>query len=148
MKYEWKQYIFTPEDFEGAGQYIVREGYNKLKSPYINDTGYLSTVIQKIGWTNNIRPFEDKEATRYMLIDMSDGLIFHGYFTNTRREDEPHRSKPVEEWKWNEFSGKSNAEAKQKLCDYLNENPDGETFRFATNEELIRVAAYQKYRTK
>ena len=29
MKYEWKKTIFTPEDLEGAGQYIVKESINR-----------------------------------------------------------------------------------------------------------------------
>ena len=146
-QYEWKQTIFTPDDFEGAGQYIVRETKNKLESPYFKDTGFLSTVMSKIGYIHSHRYRGEGVASNiYTLVDMSDGLIYTGYYTNTK--DSEGNKLPIEKWVFNEFSGDSSFEAKQKICDYLNNNPHGETYRFATNEELIRVAAHQKWRTK
>lgn len=143
MKYEWKQTVFTPKDFEGAGQYIVREGINKVNYPYIMDTGYLSTVLMKIGWTHGTRR-EHTHSNIYCLIDMSDGMVKEGYFTNTKTET--GESIDSEQWIWNTFSGTTNHEAKTRLCEYLNNNPYGETYRMATNEEVIRVVAYQKHR--
>lgn len=146
MKYEWKQTIFTPDDFEGAGHYIVREGTNKLTHPHIMDTGYLSTVMMKVGWNQGTRR-ENRANSIYCLIDMSDGLVKEGYFTNT--ETETGERIDTEKWIWNTFSGDKNHEAKQRLCDYLNNNPHKETYRFATTEEVVRVILQQSgYRTK
>lgn len=144
MKYEWKQKIFTPGDFEGAGQYIVREGINKLNRPDIVDTSYLSTVMMKVGWTQKLR--DGKGPYSYVLVDMSDGLIHEGYFLGTVKEDGSHENDHTK-WKWIDFSAETSFESKEKLCEYLNNNPHKETYRMATNEELIRVAAYSKHRT-
>jgi hypothetical protein len=146
MEYKWEQYIFTPKDFEGAGQYIVREHNNKKHSPHFTDTGYLSTVMMKIGYRAAVR--EKELSNRYILIDMSDGLTTEGYYTNTGEFTNGRHLNPSEQWIWNPFAGKTSYEAKQKLCDYLNNNPYSKTFRFATNEELIRVAAHQRWKTK
>lgn len=146
MSYTWKQTIFKPEDFDGAGQYIVRETPNKVNSPHIVDSGYLSTVMTKVGWNQGTRR-EHRSSNIYCLIDMSDGLVTEGYFTNTKTET--GESIEHEKWIWNEFSGTTNYEAKVKLCEYLNNNPHKETFRFATNEEVVRVVMSQReYRTK
>jgi hypothetical protein len=110
------------------------------------DTGYLSTALSKIGYSHGTRR-NDNFNSRYCLIDMSDGLIKEGYFTNTKNIDGSHNQNHSS-WIWNEFAGENNYEAKQKLCEYLNNNYHKETFRFATNEELVRVANYQKWRTK
>lgn len=144
MSKEWKQTIFKPEDFEGAGQYIVRELRDKETNDFISDTGGLSTLMKKVGYSNSVRHAGKK--SNYLLIDMSDGLVVEGYFTNT--ETESGERIETDKWIWNEFSGDTSFEAKSRLCEYLNNNPHKETFRFATNEELIRVAAYQKWRTK
>lgn len=144
MKNEWKQKIFTPEDFEGAGQYIVRESINKLNSSNISDTGYLSTIMMKVGWAQKLR--DGRGPYSYVLIDMSDGLIHEGYFTGITKEDGTHENDHTK-WVWNDFSAETSHESKEKLCEYLNNNPHKETYRLATNEELIRVAAYQKWRT-
>lgn len=146
MKYEWKQTIFKPEDFDGSGQYIIREPINKLSTNYISDSGYLSTIMMKVGYSvSNKKNYVGRSI--YCLIDMSDGLVKEGYYTNTNTD----KGKPidVEKWIWNEFSGNNNYEAKIKLCEYLNNNPFNQTFRFATNEELVRVVMHQRnYRTK
>lgn len=146
MAYEWKQYIFKPEDFDGAGQYIVRESVNKTNSPDIYSTGYLSTVMKKIGYTLGTRR-NNSPANIYCLIDMSDGCVKEGYFTGTKNED--GRDIDSEKWIWNQFAGTTNHEAKTRLCEYLNNNPHGETYRFATAEEVMRVILHQTgYRTK
>lgn len=144
MKYEWQKHIFKPEDFPGAGQYIVKESINKLYRPDIMDTGFLCTVMKKLCWSNKIRP--DMGYSRYFFIDISDGMATEGYFSNTKNPDGSH-NQDLTTWIWNDFSADTSLESKQKICEYLNNNIHGETFRKATNEELIRVAAYQKWRT-
>lgn len=147
MKYEWKQTIFKPEDFDGAGQYIIRESINKENSPHIINSGYLSTIMMKVGYTLGTKRINTPNSNIYCLIDMSDGLVKEGYFTNTETESKERID--FDKWIWNEFSGKNSYEAKIKLCEYLNNNPHKETFRFATNEEVVRVVMYQReYRTK
>lgn len=146
MNYEWKQTIFKPEDFDGGGQYIVREPPSKLKTSYIADSSYLSTIMMKIGYSHGTRR-KNTKSNIYCLIDMSDGLVKEGYFTNTRTES--GETIDTDKWIWNEFSGDTGFEAKTRLCEYLNNNPYKETYRFATNEELVRVVMRQQhYRTK
>ena len=144
MKYEWKQTIFKPEDFDGAGQYIVRESANKINSPHFYDTGFLSTVMYKIGYMHKSKSIHSNNL--YILISMSDGLSLPGYYTNTK--DAEGKFIDASQWIFTEFSGESNYDAKVKLCEFLNNNPHKETYRFATEEELIRVAAHQKWRTR
>ena len=149
MKYEWKQMIFKPEDFNGAGHYIVKENINKESTPFISDSGYLSTIMKKVGWNRGNRRESFITSNIYCLVDMSDGLITEGYFSNTGNIINGSYETPSEKWIWNEFSGENNYEGKQKLCEYLNNNTHGDTFRFATNEEVVRVVMYQRgYRTK
>lgn len=145
MDYKWEQKIFTPEDFDGAGQYIVRETKNKIKSPHFLDTGFLSTVMKKVGYINYVG-LASKSSNLYCLIDMSDGLTYTGYYIT--KDKEGNKIEDSSKWKRINFEGDTSYEAKSKLCEYLNNNPHGETYRFATNEELIRVAAHQKWRTK
>ncbi len=144
MKYEWKQTIFTPEDFEGAGQYIVRESSHKLERAFIIDTSYLSTIMMKVGWMHGTRR-ENAASAIYCLVDMSDGYTKEGYFTNTKTEG--GESIPTEKWIWNPFAGTTGFEAKTRLCEYLNNNPYKETYRKATQEEVVRVILHQKWRT-
>lgn len=144
MNYEWKQTIFTPEDFSGSGQYIVRETINKENREWVFDTGYLSTVMFKVGYIHGGRDL--KRDNLSCLISMSDGMIKTGYFITV---DE--NGKQIEDsvnWKWVSFTETTVEGAKSMLCEYLNNNPYGETFRFATNEEVVRVALYQKSRTR
>lgn len=146
MKYEWKQTIFKPEDFDGGGQYIVRETPNKINTPHIADSGYLSTIMMKVGYSHGTRR-KNAKSSIYCLIDMSDGLVKEGYFSNTKTES--GESIDSDKWIWNEFAGDNSFEAKNRMCEYLNNNPYKETYRFATNEELVRVVMRQQhYRTK
>jgi|SRR6187402_46792 len=145
--YEWKQTIFTPEAIDGVGHYIVRESVNKTNSPHFYDTGYLSTVMMKIGYIGGGRDINREiRGNYYCLIDMSDGRISTGFFKT--KDADGNKIEDSSNWTWISFSDDENYVAKQKLCDYLNNNQHGETYRFATNEELIRVAAHQKWRTK
>ena len=139
MNYEWKQKIFTPEDFEGAGHYIVREPGTKLEKATIDRTGYLSTIMYKVGYSQCTR--RDEKAL-YCLIAMSDGLVREGYFTNTVSES--GESIHVDKWIWNKFAGENSFEALTRLCEYLNNGPHKETYRMATVEEVVRVVLHQR----
>lgn len=143
MAYEWKQTIFTPEDFDGCGQYIIRESSAKFNGDFISNTGYLSTIMYKIGYSLCTR--RDEKAI-VSLIAMSDGLITEGYFTNT--ETAPGQPCDTDKWIWNKFAGDNNFEAKSRLCEYLNNGPHKKTYRKATIEEVVRVVLNQRnYRT-
>src|SRR5687768_10153887 len=119
MNYEWKQTIFTPEDFKGSGQYLVREGRNKELREDVSDTGYLSTVMFKVGYIHGGRDL--KRDNLSCLISMSDGMIKTGYFITV---DE--NGKQIEDsvnWKWVSFTETTVEGAKSMLCEYLNNNP-------------------------
>lgn len=133
---------FNTEDFSGAGQYLVR-----VKDSY-RDAGYMSTVMCKVGWiTPNAKLFVDcpESGNVYTLTDMSDGMTRCGYFDT--RNDPDHGKNPMrchtETWIWNQFN------SIQSLVDYLN-NPElcKNEYRFATQEEVVRVVLYQKSRWK
>lgn len=135
MSYEWKQTIFKPEDFYGSGQYLIRENSQKLISPYIADTGYLSTIMYKVGYLID----HQGSGAELCLISMSDGLVRSSYATI---EPDIHGTKYVH----HKFSGTSVNEAELKLCEYLNNEPQphASTYRMATVEEVIRVVLYQR----
>ena|SRR5688572_1098795 len=137
---------FNIEDFRGAGQYLIRADNDN----FISNTGYLSTVLKKVGWiTPNHHTFVDvpEKGNIYTLTDLSDGMTSCGYFD--QRDDLESKKNPriitsegIAKWKWVQFNGV------QSLCDYLN-NPDlSQEHRFATHEEIVRVALYQKHRCK
>lgn len=113
---------FVVNDFEGSGQYIVRS-----KDRAILNTGYLSTILYKVGYIHL------REKAIVTKISMSDGLTQTGYYIENE---------------FIEFSDTTLNGAKQKFVDYLNNNPYADTYRFATNEELLRVVNYQRWRTK
>lgn len=132
---------FTTEDFSGAGQYLVRN--DKEPNKFV-DTGFLSTIMKKVGYCLGQGCSDVPERGNIMtLVDMSDGLTSLGYFD--QRKDPEYRKNPrtcnTHLWKWVQFNGT------QSLCDYLN-NPDlcEQEYRFATQEEVTRVALYQKSR--
>lgn len=136
---------FTIEDFSGAGQYLVRN--DKEPNKYV-DAGFLSTIMKKVGYTiPNSRCLSNPpdQGNVYTLVDMSDGLTSLGYFD--QRKDPEYKNNPrrcnTHLWEWVQFDGL------QVLCDYLN-NPDLclQEYRFATQEEVVRVVMYQKSRWK
>ena len=128
---------FTIEDFSGAGQYLVRN--DKPENKY-TDTGFLSTIMKKVGYCIGQGPENGNIMT---LINMSDGKTSLGYFD--QRKDPEYKKNPrtcnTHLWEWVQFNGD------QVLCDYLN-NPDlcQQEYRFATQEEVVRVVMYQKSR--
>lgn len=117
---------FKTEDFGGAGQYLLRIGPNEKENiekdiPFHNyqKTSYLSTIIVKVGYK-----YSGTNGNHAVyLIAMSDGLIYNEF----------------------ESSNSSPDEAKQKLCDYLNDEKNDE-YRFATQEEMVRIVLYQSSR--
>ena len=141
-EYKWEQTIFNPEELHG-GDYLVKEGHNKLKSPHFSDSGYLSTVMVKVGWTHLPPGSPGYPESQVCLIDMSDGLVKLGFFIS---KDAEGKALPHEQWKYVQFCAEKNIEAKAILCDYLNNNIHGETYRKATHEEVMRVILHQKWR--
>ena len=131
---------FTTEDFSGCGQYLVRN--DKEPNQYV-DTGFLTTVMKKVGWCPG--QGTQKWERTYTLTDMSDGLTKLGYFD--QRRDPGYKSNPREcntsLWDWVQFTDL------MVLCDYLN-NPDlcHQEYRFATQEEVVRVVMFQSSRWK
>jgi len=97
---------FTIETLEGSGQYVVlnRESHYK-------DTGYMSALAYKIGYSHS-------NGSQVHLIAMTDGLIQES------------------------FVGHKLIEAKQQMCDYLNNNG----YRRLKHEELVRIALHQSRR--
>ena len=63
---------FKREDFEGAGQYIIRKNksYNWEK---FTDGGRLSTFMYKVGYHHIV---SNPKVNKYCLISMSDGYTF------------------------------------------------------------------------
>jgi hypothetical protein len=130
---------FTTEDFSGSGQYLVR--CDKEPGKYV-DAGFLSTVMKKVGYCHGKGLANEPEKGNVStLVDMSDGMTALGYFDTTA--DKEYGNGPVNThmWKWVQFDNT------QVLCDYLN-NPDlcKQEYRFATQEEVVRVVMYQKSR--
>jgi hypothetical protein len=132
---------FTTEDFSGAGQYLIR---NDKAPGHYTDPGYMSTITKKVGW---IVPSErflvdcPEDGNIYTLTDMSDGMTSLGYFD--KRQSSNNGIGPIDTsgWKWVRF------DTLQVLCDYLN-NPElcKNEYRFATQEEMVRIIMYQKSR--
>lgn len=134
---------FKVEDFNGAGQYLLRmspdEIHKKEKNePFLGytDTGFLSTIVKKVGWIiNNYGIGNGEQITT--LTDMSDGMTIIGNFTNKNPQ-----SNNYEKVIWQG----SNGEGKQKLVDWLNNPELSQEHRFATQEEIVRVVMYQSSR--
>lgn len=130
---------FIPNDFTGSGQYLVRadKGPNEYK-----DTSFLESITRKVGYC--LGQGTSDKGTTCVIIDMSDGLTKLGYFDTTK---DPNHGKNgtvanIDTWVWVPFH------SKQDLCDYLN-NPDhSQEYRWATHEEIQRVAQNQKERCR
>lgn len=116
---------FTIKDFEGSGQYLVKATNNEYRH-YV-DSGNLSTNMYKVGYLHGSEkgyPYKNI----YSLISMSDGWVQDGYYKNK---------------KYNHFI------SKYALVRYLNSSKLCKTeYRFATQEEVVRVVLYQKSRWK
>jgi hypothetical protein len=108
---------FKVKDFDGGGQYLVC-----TTKDYIGDSAALSTLTYKVGY--QYRGARGKPAL--YLISMADGWIQDGY-------------KDGDDWVY--FEGDNMKEADKALVKYL--NGKSQEFRFATQDEIIRVVRCQ-----
>jgi len=134
---------FTREDLSGAGQYLIRMGPKERHLTekgedfpgYVN-TSYLSTIMYKVGYITNNWQIGGNTNQITTLVSMADGWTRHGHFITKNKEG---KDLPTEKWVkvlWN----------KEVFCNYLN-NPDlSAEFRFATQEEVVRVVLSQNWR--
>lgn len=151
---------FTPEDFEGGGQYLLRLGNEEIfvrenGKPFrgYSDAGYLSTITYKVGYMhNNFGIGNGNHITT--LTSMSDGWTRFCHYPNSKKAQEynlENKQIDFDEWEktlWQDDkdeNGDVTISGRQKFCDYLN-NPETQEMRFATQEEIVRVVMYQKSR--
>lgn len=134
---------FTIEDFSGSGQYLLRMSPREIHCRDNNEqfegysnTGYLSTIIKKVGWITNNYGIGNGEQI-YTLTDMSDGMTILGNYT--------HNNPQSNNWEKIIWQGE-NGLGKQKLVDWLNNPELSQEHRFATQEEVVRVVLSQKSR--
>lgn len=127
---------FTTEDISGAGQYLIRN--DKEPGKFV-DPGFMSTIMLKVGYIygNKHVGFQD---SKYTLTDMSDGWTRLGYFIT--KDDEGNQIEDSDKWGFKTFT------EPQDLVDYLNNESLSQEYRFATQEEVVRVVMYQKSRWK
>lgn len=125
---------FTPKHFLGSGGCLIRMSKTELNCIKENKdfdgeskTSTLYCSLVKVGYC-----YSDTANFRVCLIDMSDGHVVTG------NVDENYKKTLWE-------SRINGAEAKQLLCDYLNDENTHE-HRFATQEEVMRVILYQTAR--
>lgn len=109
--------VFKVKDFDGAGQYIVR-GSKKYDFEVFTDGGRASTFIYKIGYSHEVR--RDKEGK-----NIKEGK----YFVISIADG----------WSWR-------VGTKEELVEHLNNNPNGDKYRWATEEELILIIKAQTWR--
>lgn len=150
---------FTPEDFEGGGQYLLRMSPEEIFAREKNETfrgysntGYLTTITYKVGYMhNNFNLGNGNQLTT--LTSMSDGWTRVCHYPNSKKAElykKEGKAMDFDEWEktfWqnDEDENPEQLSGKQKFCDYLN-NPENQEFRFATQEEIVRVVMYQKSR--
>lgn len=152
---------FTPEDFEGAGQYLIRMSPEEIFArvdgkPFrgYSDAGYLSTITYKVGYMHdNFKIGNGNQITT--LTSMSDGWTRICHYPNSKKAEQYEKEGKVLDFdKWEKVLWQTDEEnkvdgevlsGKQKFCDYLN-NPETQEMRFATQEEIVRVVMYQKSR--
>tara|TARA_R110000850_G_scaffold34024_2_gene92258 strand:- start:2935 stop:3348 length:414 start_codon:yes stop_codon:yes gene_type:complete len=134
---------FKPEDFDGSGQYIIR---NDKAPDYFTDAGFMSTVMYKVGYMHGNRVSSFGHAI--VKISMADGWTTMGYFNKNGFTENPQQP---DKWTWVPWTStfeENSIVAKQKFCDYLNNPELSQEYRFATHEELMRVCLYQKRRCR
>ena len=138
---------FTAEDFAGYGQYLVRMGASELdvqKTGKVfqgySNTGYLSTIMYKVGYhTNNLEIGNGEQLV--CLVSMSDGYVDFYHYPNAGRG-----IRGADEWEKVIWQATGEKTGWQVLADFLTTGT--EEFRFATQEELVRVVMYQSSRWK
>lgn len=130
---------FTSEDFTGCGQYLVKIGPQEMAareagqtSYTVQDTGYLATMLYKVGWGVAYEK-EDGSSCYYLaLVSMTDGMVTNRY-------------KPSASEDWTFITGSAGITAFDVFADFLNTGM--EEYRFATQEEVVRVILYQTSKT-
>lgn len=137
---------FTTEDFSGAGQYLVRISPLELslreKGEFKNytDTGFLSTIMYKVGWIVDSCNIGNGEQI-YALIAMSDGMIIFSNYTSRPAAVDNYNKVIWQRDDENDVDG-----GKRKLVEWLNNEKLSAEYRFATQEEVVRVVMYQSSR--
>ncbi len=137
---------FTIKDISGGGQYLVaitpvqEAQIINGETPHVRDTGFLSTIMFKIGYIHANTEFEDN---RTCLTAMSDGWTRMGHLIT---DDKDGNSLATKDWifvPWDN-SVKNNT---KPFIEFLNNDTHcTREMRFATEEEVVRVIMYQKHR--
>lgn len=135
---------FKPEDFDGSGQYIIRN--DKPANNFIN-VGFMSTILYKVGYVHGNRSRDFAHAI--IKVAMSDGWTQMGHYNKNGFTGNPQQPDKWTYIPWTSSFDESSIIAKQKFCDYLNDSELCEKeYRFATHEEVMRVVLYQKSKCK
>ena len=138
---------FEQKHFDGAGQYLVRMSTKEVHcnkednedkfEGYIN-TSYLSTIMYKVGYiTNNDNIGNGNQLI--CLTSMADGWTRYCHYAGKMPDGSTDFDSKVY---WN----RSGEGQKNIFVDYLNNNP--QEYRFATQEEVVRVVLSQSHRWK
>lgn len=141
---------FTTEDFNGAGQYLIRMGPEEIDTQNTGkgehtyrDAGYLSTIMFKVGYVvNNLEIGNGNQIA--CLIAMSDGMVSMYNYTSKHPEENDYEKTL---WQGNRENNEP-YDSKQKLVDWLNNQELSDEYRFATQEEVVRVVLYQRSKWK
>ena len=130
---------FKPEDFDGCGQYLIRN--DKGPDQYSN-ASFMCTIMYKIGWlTNNLNIGNGEQILA--KIAMSDGMLQISNYVDS----EPTASRNWEKVIWQHISMEKR-DGTQKFCNWLNNEALSQEYRLATHEELMRVMLNQTSRTR
>lgn len=136
---------FKLEDFTGSGKYLLRMSPEELHARDNNksfrgysDTGYLSTIVSKVGYIINNHGIGGNNHTIVTLTDMSDGFTIISNYTN-----KDAKANNYEQIIW---QGDDINQGKQLFIDWLNNPELSQEYRFATQEEITRVVMYQSSR--
>ena len=133
---------FKTKDIKGAGHYLVRQDKNDDGTlvTHIQDTGYLSTIMYKIGYSHGNKT----EGQSTLLISMSDGWTQDGHFVKDPKD--PKNSDKWEYVKWVSDKKGTKQGGRDLFVDHLNN--DETEYRFATREEIVRCVMHQHWRVK
>jgi hypothetical protein len=107
-----------------------------VKAPHKTVDYCCSNPFKEEGWIINNDNIGDGEQI-YTLIDMSDGMTIIGNYTSKES-----KSNNYEKIIWQGENGYG----KQLLVDWLNNPELSQEYRFATQEEVVRVVLYQSSR--
>jgi hypothetical protein len=100
---------------------------------HLCDSGFLSTIMYKVGYSHG-NGFKHRPDEGHIVckVSMADGWVDNGHFNKNGSTD-------PEQWNYIQWNGK------QDFCDWLNITSRDE-YRFATQEEVVRVVMYQSSR--